>query len=561
MGVDSQWPGSLPAVTQTDIRLDASLQSARDRLHDVLVGIGPVVVAFSGGVDSALLAHAALHALGPDSVLAVTARSASLATGELERCQAMADRWRLPWVVVDTDEMTEPSYVANDADRCAWCKDALMDQLLPLATGPADPAGPAGFAAISELGAERTAAVVLGVNIDDLGDHRPGQDAARRRGARFPLVEAGLTKADVRALARDAGLDVWDRPSQPCLSSRIPYGTPVTLSTLSSIDRAEAAVRALGFSDVRVRHLGDVARVEVPLAELSRATAPGTAEQIVSGVRAAGYRSVTLDLAGLRSGNLNDALRSGARSISDRTSDSAHEPVNDSERSTAPMSASTSALGHTLPDLDRMQRIGIPEAVYAAGKTPAQVIDIVIATLLHGTDPLVVTRTGPDHRAAVSAAVANGQIPEPDGKWSNTLTWRHAATRTDWTVAVVSGGTSDQPVLDECAGTLTALGADVQVVRDVGVAGLHRLLGSLDQLTDARAVVALAGMEASLPTVLGGLIPQPIVAVPTSTGYGASLEGITALLSLMSSCAPGVSVVGIDNGYGAACATLRILAS
>jgi len=164
----------------------------------------------------------------------------------------------------------------------------------------------------------------------------------------------------------------------------------------------------------------------------------------------------------------------------------------------------------------------------------------------------VVTRTTPEHRAALAAI-------EPDGVWSNTLTWRHAPAEPSRRVAVLSGGTSDQPVLDECVGTLTALGAEVSVVRDVGVAGLHRLLGSLDELADARVVVALAGMEASLPTVLGGLVPQPIVAVPTSTGYGASLEGVTALLSLMSSCAPGISVVGIDNGYGAACAALRIL--
>jgi len=560
VGVDARRPGSLPAVATTELRPDVALRSARDRLHQVLVGIGPVVVAFSGGVDSALLAHEALRALGHDRVLAATARSASLATGELERCRSMADRWQLRWAVVDTDEMAEPSYVANDADRCAWCKDALMDQLLPLAAGQAPHPTHPDLQASPAPDVADAATVVLGVNLDDLGDHRPGQDAARRRGARFPLVEAGLSKADVRALARDAGLDVWDRPSQPCLSSRIPYGTPVTLSTLSSIDRAEAAVRSLGFSDVRVRHLGDTARVEVPLAELAEATEPTVAQQIVAGVRSAGYRNVTLDLEGLRSGNLNDALRSGSAPLQARST----APLPDNAAAVpAPRRSSTSAstLGHTLPDLDRMDRVGIPEAVYAAGKTPVQVVEIVIAMLRDGADPLVVTRTGPEHRAALSAAIGSGQIPRPDGEWSDTLTWRHAPCRGDWRVTVVSGGTSDQPVLDECRATLTALGADVSVVADVGVAGLHRLLDSLERIADARVVVALAGMEASLPTVLGGLISPPIVAVPTSTGYGASLDGVTALLSLMSSCAPGVSVVGIDNGYGAACATLRILAS
>ena len=209
-------------------------------------------------------------------------------------------------------------------------------------------------------------------------------------------------------------------------------------------------------------------------------------------------------------------------------------------------------LGHTRPDLDRPRRVGLPEAVYAQGKTPQQCVEIVEHMLATNDDPVIVTRTAEPHRAALA-------VLDPDATWSDTVTWRHAPSRPDGRVAIVSGGTSDEPVVDECAGTLTALGAQVTVIRDVGVAGLHRLLDSIDALAGARVVISVAGMEASLPTVLGGLIPQPIVAVPTSTGYGSSFEGMTALLSLLSSCAPGIAVVGIDNGYGAACAALRIL--
>jgi NCAIR mutase (PurE)-related protein len=209
-------------------------------------------------------------------------------------------------------------------------------------------------------------------------------------------------------------------------------------------------------------------------------------------------------------------------------------------------------LGHTQPDVDRPNRTGLPEAVYAQGKTPDQCVEIV-AHLLDVTDhPVVVTRAGAEHRAALAELA-------PAAVASTTLTWRHAPPAPDAMVAVVSGGTSDQPVLDECAATLTALGATVRPVRDVGVAGLHRLLDRVDELARARVIVAVAGMEASLPTVLGGLVAPPIVAVPTSTGYGSSFEGITAMLSMLSSCAPGVAVVGIDNGYGAACVALRIL--
>lgn len=269
------------------MRTAEAIGTRLDHLSAGLREIGPLVVGFSGGVDSALLVVAARRALGRAGVLAATADSASLATGELDHCRELTATWDVEWRPVATAELSDERYLANNGDRCFWCKTALMDQLGPLAEA-------------------RGATVALGVNVDDLGDHRPGQQAAAERGARFPLVEAGFTKADIRAAAHHLGLSVWDRPAMPCLSSRLPYGTAVTVPLLSRIDRAEAALRALGFGDVRVRHYGDTARIEVPAADLGEVVA--RAEAVVDGVRAAGYAYVTLDLAGLRSGNLNQAL-------------------------------------------------------------------------------------------------------------------------------------------------------------------------------------------------------------------------------------------------------------
>lgn len=256
-----------------------------DQLRQRLRARQRVVVAFSGGVDSGLVAWVAHDVLGPDA-LAVTAVSPSLPRAERDECARLAAEWGLRWKEVVTDEMEQASYVRNDGDRCYWCKEALLRAVGPLAEAEG-------------------ATVVLGVNVDDLDDHRPGQRAATERGAVFPLVEAGFTKAEVRRWARRLGLRTWDKPAAACLASRLPYGSPVTLGKLRTVEAAERELRALGYRDLRVRHYGDLARIEVPVDVVPTVAAD---PRVVDAVKAAGYRYVTLDLEGLRSGNLNAAL-------------------------------------------------------------------------------------------------------------------------------------------------------------------------------------------------------------------------------------------------------------
>jgi pyridinium-3,5-biscarboxylic acid mononucleotide sulfurtransferase len=256
-------------------------------LRSTLLQLDRVVSAFSGGADSAFLTWMAADSLGTDRVVAATAVSPSLAPSELADCEALAREWGVRWVPVETRELDRPEYVANGGDRCYHCKAELMDALTPLA-------------------ADMGAIVVLGVNMDDLGDHRPGQVAAAERGARFPLVESGFTKADVREASRQLGLRTWDKPAGACLASRLPYGTAVTVGRLESVAAAEAGLRRLGFGQLRVRHYGDLARIELPEGDL--AAAVSRRDDLVAAVRAAGYRYVTLDLEGFRSGNLNQAL-------------------------------------------------------------------------------------------------------------------------------------------------------------------------------------------------------------------------------------------------------------
>jgi uncharacterized protein len=262
--------------------LDEKIGAVRSRLAE----LGKVVVAFSGGADSALLAALAHDVLG-DGAHAVTAVSPSLAGSERDDCESLAREWGLHWTPVVTHEMERAAYRLNDGDRCFHCKSELMDVVTPIA-------------------AAEGAVVVLGVNVDDLGDHRPGQRAAVEGGAVFPLVDAGLTKAEVRAASRQLGLRTWDKPAAACLASRVPYGTQVSVAVLSRVERAEAALHAMGFAQCRVRHYDDTARIEVELACIADLVA--RRDEVVAAVRACGYRYVTLDLEGFRSGNLNAAL-------------------------------------------------------------------------------------------------------------------------------------------------------------------------------------------------------------------------------------------------------------
>jgi len=270
--------------------VDAELAARRDALIAAIRGYGRVAVAYSGGVDSAVVAKAAHEALG-DAAVAVTAVSESLASGELEQAEALARQIGVRHRVIRTEEFADPNYQRNNPDRCYFCKSELYGRLAGL---------------MDQLGVD---AIASGANLDDRGDHRPGMRAAGERGVRHPLQECGLGKADVRALALSWGLPVWDKPAAPCLSSRIAYGEEVTPERVRMVDRAEAWLRQHGLRLLRVRyHKGDLARVEVAPEEFPKLAADPVRSELVAAFRGFGFKFVTLDLEGFRSGSLNDLI-------------------------------------------------------------------------------------------------------------------------------------------------------------------------------------------------------------------------------------------------------------
>jgi uncharacterized protein len=267
--------------------LPPRLAVQRDRLLEVLRGLGSCAVAFSGGIDSTVVARAAQEALGARAV-AVTADSPSVPRAELAEARRLAQAIGIRHEVVATDEFHDPAYVRNDGSRCYYCKSELYTQIETL---------------LPRLG---VAVICSGANLDDRGDYRPGLLAAAEHAVRHPLQEAGFTKADVRALARAWGLPTWDKPASPCLSSRLAPGVEVTTERTARVEAAEAYLRGLGLRECRVRlHEGELARIEVPAAEVARLAEPAVREPLCRRLRELGFRFVTLDLEGFRSGSLN----------------------------------------------------------------------------------------------------------------------------------------------------------------------------------------------------------------------------------------------------------------